>query len=140
MVKVCLHHIGILVGSIPEAAAVYSERHGYQVRSEIIHDPTQTAYVQFLQLPGDPCYIEFVSPDGPESKLTNGLHKGGGLNHVAYATDQIERTCEHLREQGMFLIRPPAPAVAFRGRRIAWLMGRDCLLTELVERGPEGEL
>src|SRR5437879_13716794 len=118
MVKVCLHHIGILVGSIPEAAAVYSERHGYQVRSEIIHDPTQTAYVQFLQLPGDPCYIEFVSPDGPESKLTNGLHKGGGLNHVAYATDQIERTCEHMLEQGTVLVWPHAAADAYGGLRL----------------------
>jgi methylmalonyl-CoA/ethylmalonyl-CoA epimerase len=139
MVSVCLHHIGIVVRSIPEAAAAYSDRYGYEVRSEIIHDPTQTAYVQFLRLPADPCYLELVCPDGPKSKLRNALNKGGGLNHIGYATEVIEWACKQLSRQGMFLIQPPVPAVAFSGRRIAWLIGRGCLLTELVEKGPEVE-
>jgi hypothetical protein len=29
------------------------------------------------------------------------------------------------------VIRPPVPAVAFRNRRIAWLMDRDFILVEL---------
>ena len=32
------------------------------------------------------------------------------------------------------VIQEPTPAVAFGGRRIAWLMGDDRVLTELVER------
>jgi hypothetical protein len=38
------------------------------------------------------------------------------------------------------IIAAPVPAVAFNGRRIAWLIGRDKLLTELVERGADAEL
>jgi len=45
-----------------------------------------------------------------------------------------------LRSGGFFLIAAPVPAVAFDGRRIAWLLGRDRSLVELVERGPEGSL
>ena len=48
----------------------------------------------------------------------------------------IERACEQLREQSMMLIAPPVPAVAFGGRRIAWLMDGGCFLVELVEAGP----
>lgn len=33
--------------------------------------------------------------------------------------------------QGRMVIRPPVPAVAFRNRRIAWLMDRDFILVEL---------
>jgi hypothetical protein len=34
----------------------------------------------------------------------------------------------------------PVPAVAFRNRRIAWLVDPSCILVELVERGTNGEL
>jgi methylmalonyl-CoA/ethylmalonyl-CoA epimerase len=140
MIGVRLHHVGVLVKSIPDAVPTYQRRYGYAVKSELIYDPVQTAYVQFLQLPGDSSYLELVSPDGPASKLANALKKGGGLNHVCYATQDIDRACLELRAQNMFVIQAPVPAVAFGGRRIAWLMGRDGTLTELVEKGTEGQL
>ena len=135
-----LHHVGVLVSDIPAAAETYIRRFGYELRSDVIHDPIQTAYVQFLRLPEESSYLELVAPDGPQSKLANGLKKGGGLNHVCYSTDDIDRACEDLRAAGAFLIQRPVSAVAFRGRRIAWLVGRDRALTELVERGQDGEL
>ncbi len=135
-----LHHVGILVKDIAEAAANYGQLYGYQVKSGIVHDPSQTAYVQFLQLPGDSSYVEFVSPDRPDSKLTNAQQKGGGFNHLCYETDDIELACQRLQADGMFLIQAPAPAVAFAGRRIAWLMGAARMLTELVEVNPHGGL
>jgi|SRR5579884_179526 len=135
-----LHHVGILVKDIPQAASDYIRRFGYEARTEIIHDPVQTAYVQFLRLPGESSYIEFVAPDRPESKLSNALRKGGGLNHLCYSTSDIEAACKQLRAEGLILLQAPVAAVAFSGRRIAWLMGRDALPIELVERGGDGEL
>jgi methylmalonyl-CoA/ethylmalonyl-CoA epimerase len=134
-----LHHAGVLVADISESAAIYLAL-GYQPRTAIVHDPIQTARVQFFSLPGDSAYLELVSPDGPESLLANALRKGGGLHHLCYMAVNIEAACESLRALGWFLISPPVPAVAFDGRRVAWLRGPDRLLTELVERGQEGEL
>jgi methylmalonyl-CoA/ethylmalonyl-CoA epimerase len=68
------------------------------------------------------------------------LKKGGGTHHVCYAVEDIDAACADLRRHGMSLIRTPVSAAAFRGRRIAWLMGRDRMLTELVEEGPVGEV
>lgn len=135
-----LHHIGVVVKDIPRAAAGYIETYGYEVKSAVIHDPQQTAHVQFLQLPGDAVYLELVAPDREASKLTNALKKGGGLNHVCYSTADIEAACRDLRGRGLFVLQPPVPAVAFDGRRIAWLMGPDGVPVELVERGPAGSL
>ena len=45
-----LHHVGILTPDIAEAAGQYAAKFGYRVCSEVIHDPVQTAYVQFLTL------------------------------------------------------------------------------------------
>ena len=134
------HHVGVLVEDIERSAKVYMERFGYELRSDIIHDPLQTAYVQFLSFPGERVFLEFVSPDGPQSALSLALKKGGGLNHICYSTSDIEQTCLQLRTTGLFLIRPPTPAVAFNGRKIAWFMDKSGVLFELVARGPENEL
>uniref|UniRef100_Q01TN9 Methylmalonyl-CoA epimerase n=1 Tax=Solibacter usitatus (strain Ellin6076) TaxID=234267 RepID=Q01TN9_SOLUE len=134
-----LHHIGVLVKSIPESAAFYLQM-GYELRSQIIHDPTQTAYVQFLKLPTDRSYLELISPDRPDGRLNNALQKGGGLNHVCYSTNDIDGCSAWLRDTGFFLIAEPVAAVAFDGRRVAWFRGRDRLLVELVEAGSEGAL
>jgi methylmalonyl-CoA/ethylmalonyl-CoA epimerase len=135
-----LHHIGIVVADIDRHRALYVDRLGFAVHSDIIHDPVQTAYVQFLRLPGDSTYIELVAPDGEGSKLQNALGKGGGLNHLCYSTGDIEAACHDLRKRGSVIIQAPVAATAFNGRRIAWIMGTDRVLTELVERGAPGEL
>jgi methylmalonyl-CoA/ethylmalonyl-CoA epimerase len=135
-----IHHVGVAVQDISQTAASYVQCFGYQLESEIIHDPRQQAYVQFLRLRGDRVFLELVQPDGPSSQLNRVITEGGGLNHVCYATDDIEAACQVLRGRALFLITPPVSAVAFKGRRIAWLMGRDRVIIELVERGKEDEL
>lgn len=135
-----VHHVGMVVRDIAEVAATYQRRYGYQARTEVIHDPVQTAYVQFFALAGGPVYLELVAPDSEHSKLSNALSKGGGLNHICYTTDDIDAACRDLRAEKMILIQPPTPAAAFPGRRIAWLMGLDRTPVELVERGGPHDL
>ena len=132
--RLTLHHVGVLVSEVAEAAASYTARFGYEVVGPAVHDPNQTAWVQFLRLPGDTVYLELVAPDGAKGRLNSALEKGGGVHHLCYATEDIEGTCSQLRGQGLFLIHAPESARAFGGRRIAWLMGKDRVLVELVER------
>jgi catechol 2,3-dioxygenase-like lactoylglutathione lyase family enzyme len=127
------HHVGYAVKHIEEISAIYVSRFGYQVATPIIHDPLQTAFVQFLQLPNEQSYLEFVAPDGPESKLTHAA-KRGGLNHLCYSVGPLEQIIPQLEDNGMRLISEPKTAAAFAGRRICWLIGEDPLPIELVER------
>jgi methylmalonyl-CoA/ethylmalonyl-CoA epimerase len=129
-----LHHVGIAVKDIADATEDYRHRLGCELDGGVFHDPVQTAFIQFIKFPGDSVLIELVAPDGPESKLGNAVRKGGGINHLCYSTDDIESACRSLRDAGMVIIHDPTPATAFAGRRIAWLMGADRVLTELVER------
>src|ERR1700678_468733 len=133
-----LHHVGYAVKLIDSIAATYASRYGYDISTPVIHDPLQTAFVQFLKLPGDRAYLEFVSPDGPESKLTNAA-KRGGLNHLCYTAGPLEAATARLEATGMRLISEPKPGVAFGGRRICWLLGEDPLPIELVERRNEDD-
>ncbi len=137
--KLTLNHIGVAVAAIPESAEFYVGHLGYTVESPIIHDPRQTAFVQFFRLAGDTAYLELVAPDGPDSKLAAAVRKGGGLNHVCYAVADIEAAMTQLDSIEMTTLCPPVPAVAFPGRRIAWLRGNH-LAIELVEAGKAGQL
>jgi methylmalonyl-CoA/ethylmalonyl-CoA epimerase len=134
------HHVGVLVKDLTKALKSYTDTLGYTIRSERFHDPIQTAFVQFLGIPGDSSLLELIAPDGPGSRLANSLKKGGGINHIGYAVPVIEEAVTAFEKRGMVTIHAPQPAVAFNGRRIAWLMNRDHLLIELVEQGKPGEL
>jgi methylmalonyl-CoA/ethylmalonyl-CoA epimerase len=128
-----LHHMGYLVADIDTAAQRYVDRFGYCIESKKIEDPVQTAYVQFLRLPGQSSWLELISPNSETSKLTKALSKGGGWHHICYEVSDIEQACENLRAQGMLTISPPVAATAFPGRKIAWLMDREKFLVELLE-------
>jgi methylmalonyl-CoA/ethylmalonyl-CoA epimerase len=135
-----LHHIGIAVRAIEEFRAFYVEVLQYRERTPVIHDPLQTAFVQFFSIPGSDHFIELVAPDSEASKLREASRKGNSLNHLCYSCEKIAYVVSFLKESGCFVIKDPVPAVAFDERLIAWLMTPDGLLIELVERGPEGSL
>jgi methylmalonyl-CoA/ethylmalonyl-CoA epimerase len=138
-IELRLHHVGYATKSITDIAATYSERYGYEICSPIIHDPLQTALVQFLKLPGDQSYLEFVAPDGPESKLSSAAKRGGGLNHLCFTSGPLEQSILELEATGARLISEPKPAVAFAGRRICWFIGEDPVPIELVERRSDSD-
>ncbi|MDE1163477.1 MAG: VOC family protein [Acidobacteriaceae bacterium] len=129
-----LHHTGVAVKDIAAAAANYVSRFGYTIVSPVIHDPAQTAHVQFLQLPGEHALLELVAPDGATGKLVAATKSGGALHHLCFITGPLEAEIERLQATGMLLLSDPTPAVAFAGRRICWLMGNDRVPIELLER------
>jgi len=131
------HHIGLVVPDVSRAASDVIAQFGYRPVSGIIHDPLQTAFVQFFRLGSEQTLLELVGPDGPESKLSIAARRRMGLHHLCFAVEDIHGTCKRLAEEGMVVVQEPVPAVAFRGRRIAWLMGRNRVLTELVEEGKD---
>ena len=135
-----LHHIGLVVRGIEEFRGFYIDVLQYRERTPVIHDPVQTAFVQFFSIAGSDHYIELVAPDGESSKLREASRKGKPLNHLCYSCENIAPMVSFLKESGCFVIQDPVPAVAFDRRFIAWLMTPDGLLIELVERGPEGSL
>ena len=79
--------------------------------------------------------IELVEPNGESSPVGRFLNeRGGGLHHLCYEVDELETEIAKMRARKSLLARPPKPAVAFGGRRIAWLLTAEKLLIELLER------
>ena len=133
--RCAFHHIGFVVASIPNAIGGFAAGIGGQWDGEIIHDPRQMVRVAFLRAASaDDPLIELVEPDGERSPVMRFLERGGGLHHICFETPDLERQLEESRAKGGLVASPPQPAVAFGGRRIAWIYTKERLLVEYLER------
>ena len=129
------HHVGFVVASIPEAAPGFAESMDADWDGVIIHDPLQMARVSFLRSrsPADPLF-ELVEPAGDKSPVRSFLKRGGGLHHVCYVVDSLDEQLKLCQSRRALVVRQPLPAVAFGGRRIAWVYTKHKLLIEYLER------
>lgn len=134
-----LHHIGYVVASIGTSSRGFAASLGAVSVSESFDDPLQRARVAFVGLAagGGPS-LELVEPLSDDSPVAKFLAKGGGLHHLCFEVDDLDRHIETMKGERAVLIRSPKPAVAFGGRRIGWMMTREKLLVEYLERARAG--
>lgn len=129
------HHVGFVVGSIHEAIEGFAKSLEAQWDGVVIHDLCQKVRVTFLQShnAADPLF-ELIEPAAEDSPVLAVANKGGGLHHVCYVVESLSEQLERCRLQRALIVRQPAPAAAFGGRKIAWAYTRNRLLIEYLER------
>jgi methylmalonyl-CoA/ethylmalonyl-CoA epimerase len=129
------HHFGFVVPSIQGTVTSFAESMALDWDGETILDPNQGVRVTFLcgKNPNDPL-IELVEPASGGSPVSSFLKRGGGLHHICYVVNSLEKQLEDCRARNSLVVRPPLPAIAFGGRRIAWAYTRNKLLVEYLER------
>lgn len=130
-----LHHFGFVVTDIRAGLEGFVRTLAAEWNGRVYDDPQQKVRVGFLSTkPGDPL-IELVEPAAEDSPVRRFLsERGGGLHHVCYEVSDLERQIVEMKARGSVVVRQPKPAVAFDGRRIAWLLTREKLLVELLEK------
>ncbi len=130
-----LHHIGYVVASIAESIDRWRLELSAISVTEVFEDPIQRARVAFLSLPPDGlAKVELVEGLGSDSPIARFLDKGGGLHHLCFEVDELDQHISSMQAQKAMLVRHPKPAVAFGGRLIAWMLTREKLLVEYLER------
>jgi methylmalonyl-CoA/ethylmalonyl-CoA epimerase len=130
-----LLHVGVAVPSLGPTTELLSDLFGYRVVSGPFEDPLQKVRVSFLaKSDRDVAEIELIAPLGEDSPIQSMLAKsGGGAYHLCFETSELDGALEHARKNGCIVVSSPVPAVAFQGRRIAWIYTRSRQLFELVE-------
>jgi methylmalonyl-CoA/ethylmalonyl-CoA epimerase len=123
-----------VVASIAEGLKRWSGTLSATSVSEPFDDEIQRARVVFLAFESGATSLELVEPLPGESPVARFLEKGGGLHHLCFEVDDLEKHIGHMKTHQALLLRRPQPAVAFGGRRIAWMITRDKLLVEYLER------
>ena len=130
-----LLHVGVAVPSLDSTSELLSSLFGYKVVSGPFDDPIQKVTVNFLaKSVDDPAEIELIAPLTDDSPIRSILAKDrGAAYHLCFETSDIDRALIHAQNNGCIVVSAPVPAVAFQGRRIAWIYTRSRQLFELVE-------
>ena len=132
-----LHHFGFVVNNIDQMVASFARSVSGSWNGAIFHDPVQKVKVTFLLMPGTDVQMELVEPAEEKSPVRAFLEKWGGLHHVCYEVEDCEQAIMAMRKLGSMIVKRPKPAVAFQGRKIAWVLISEKLLIELLEGSPK---
>lgn len=93
----------------------------------------------------DEVYLEVLEPLGESSVISGFLKKtGGGLHHLCFEVDDIEKAAKELTKSGFKMVSSPASCPAYDenlGRtcegvtKISFFLMPNRLLIELLEKG-----
>ena len=123
-------HIGYAVKSIDKAKSSL-EALGY-VFGPTVEDADRRVFICFGELSG--YRIELVAPMGPGSPVDLHLAKiGPAPYHICYKSSDLEADIDLLQKKRFKVSLAPAPAVAFGGKRVAFLYSLAAGLIEIVE-------
>jgi len=131
-----IHHVGLVVNNIEEHFKKYfCEALGYTEIGPIYKDENIGVYVAFINM-NDKIYLELVQPIDIQSPVSNYLKKfGQTLHHLCFEVEDIDAECSRLRGLKYMVTMQPIPAVAFKGKRVAFLMSKEeNYLIELLEQ------
>jgi methylmalonyl-CoA/ethylmalonyl-CoA epimerase len=124
------HHVGVAVKDLEAAAEQFESAFGATRLSEVLHDEEQG--VRLLLMEQGNLQIELLEPAGKPSPLDSILKRGIGIYHVCHEVEDLDAELIRLGEAGVTLVSPPKPAIAFGGRRVAFVMCHG-LMVELLE-------
>ena len=127
-----INHIGIAVNHIEEAARLYTEIMGLNIKNiETVADQkTRTAIIPVGESKIE--LLESTDPEGPIAKFI--ASRGEGLHHVALEVANLEETLKALAKSGIPLI-DEKPRKGVEQTSIAFLhpKGTGRVLLELVQ-------
>lgn len=124
------HHVGVACRSIEREARPLLAL-GYAHEGEVFEDPLQGIRGRFLAGAGP--RMELLEPLPGSTTLDPFLSRGVKMYHHAYETPDLEAALEWHLSQRARTVSPPKPAVAFGGRRVAFLALPTLFIIELIE-------
>ena len=130
--KLQLHHIGCLVNSIKESAAVYRKIFGEHKISDITHVATQGVNVCFVETsPG--VFLELIESVHEESAVARLIKQNMRYYHAAYVTDNYDDDIQLLAAENCIQVNTFI-SEAFQGKRCAFFCMPDGAMIEVIER------
>ncbi|MYM41218.1 VOC family protein [Duganella qianjiadongensis] len=125
------HHIGYACADIERERLQFAAL-GYQVEGQRFSDTTQGIAGYFLSGAGP--RLELLENLPGSDTLTPWLNAGIRMYHFAYWVDDIDAALAWARGARGKVMVQPVPASAFGGRRIAFVMFRNGMMLEFIER------
>lgn len=119
-----VNHIAIAVPILYEAAALYRDTLGAQVSSPKAL-PEHGVTVVFVTLPNTK--IELLEPLDDGSPIAAFLERNpsGGIHHICYETDDIEKAAKNLQASGARILGDGGPKTGAHGKPVLFLHPKD---------------
>ena len=127
------HHVGYACRSL-DLDRLQFEQMGYCAEGSIFEDMTQG--VSGLFMVGKGPRVELLENLAGGSTLTKLLAQGIRAYHFAYEVPDLSEALVWARAQRAVTTVRPVPAIAFGGRRIAFVMLRTGFMLEFIEICP----
>lgn len=128
-----IDHLGIAVNAIEEAKTFWTQILGLPMEGSetVAEQKTTTAFFPVGESEVE--LLESTGPDGPIAKFIES--KGPGIQHVAFAVEDIEEALKELKEKGVRLI-DEKPRIGAGGAKIAFIHPKATggILVELSQR------
>lgn len=116
-----LHHVGVAVRSVDEAAKAY-EALGLTVEKV---ETVETEQVRVAFIPVGETHIELLEPTGPGSPVARFLEKRGeGVHHLCFAVDDVGQAMADARAAGLSLL-DETPRTGAGGARVCFIHPRS---------------
>jgi len=131
--------VGVAVPSLEPTTELLKALFGYRVVSGPFDDPVHKVTVSFLATGvHDVPQIELIAPLGEDSPINLMLTREGvTAYHLCFETTDIVGALAHAKKNGCVIVSAPKPAVAFQGRRVAWIYTQSNQLFEFLEADPD---
>lgn len=127
-----IDHVGVAVPSLEEGILKWRQFFDYRQSSGIVTNTRQKVRVVFLSKEGS-LPVKLIESTDPGSPMARFARTGGGLHHLCFRCDDLEREVPVLRDKGARFIVPPEPGEAFNNKLIAFFLGPSNLNCELID-------
>ncbi|MFZ5805317.1 MAG: methylmalonyl-CoA epimerase [Acidobacteriota bacterium] len=112
-----LHHVGIAVHNLEEAAGAYRAL-GLSVEKV---ETVESEQVRVAFIPVGDTHIELLEPTGASSPVARFLEKRGpGVHHLCFVVDDVAQAMAQARAAGLLLL-DETPRVGAGGSRVCFI-------------------
>ncbi len=127
-----IDHIGLVVKSIEKGIEHWEKVFEYRKMTEVVVNSRQKVKVVFL-CKENSLTIKLLEPIDEKSSVYKFAMKGGGLHHICFKCNDMNKELQRLSEIGLRILTPPQPGEAFENENIAFIYAKHGLNIELIE-------
>jgi len=127
-----IDHIGLVVKSIEKGIEHWEKVFEYRKMTEVVINSRQKVKVVFL-CKENSLTVKLLEPADEKSSVHKFAMKGGGLHHICFKCNDMNKELQRLSEMGLRILTPPQPGEAFENENIAFIYAKHGLNIELIE-------
>ena len=127
-----IDHIGLVVKSIEKGIEHWEKVFEYRKMTEVVVNSRQKVKVVFL-CKENSLTVKLLEPIDEKSSVYKFAMKGGGLHHICFKCNDMNKELQRLSEMGLRILTPPQPGEAFENENIAFIYAKHGLNIELID-------